>query len=130
MSQTSFFCDSFRSSQLIVDLTCLFVAVFVPYAVSFDEYIVNEGTFWLLGSIIVNSIYLLDLILEFLTAHYNEDMEIIVDKTIIAKHYIKTWFLIDLIGEEWRGAKDKAGFEERKTRQDSRRERRGRVRGA
>lgn len=61
--------DSFawQVRKTIVDLTCLFVAVFVPYAVSFDEYIVNEGSFWLLGSIIVNSIFLVDLILEFRT---------------------------------------------------------------
>lgn len=53
--------------------------------------------YWLVSSVTVNIIFITDLVLEFYTAFYDEEMNLVVDKKVIASHYLKHWFAIDLL---------------------------------
>lgn len=80
-----------------MDLTLLAISVFVPFAVSFDEGTLDHGDYWLVSSVTVNMIFIADLVLEFYTAFYDEEMNLVVDKKVIASHYLRHWFTVDLI---------------------------------
>ena len=46
---------------------------------------------------LVDLIFLVDVILMFMTAYYDDDFSIISDRKLIAINYLKTWFTIDIL---------------------------------
>lgn len=46
---------------------------------------------------IIDAIFLVDIIVNFLSAYQDEDLVMIDDKKIIAKSYLSGWFLLDSI---------------------------------
>lgn len=76
-------------------LIVIFSCIVVPYrlvTVSGDD-----DTEWEIINNIVDSFFVMDMILNFNTAYFNEDFVLIDDRKEICKHYIKTWFLLDLL---------------------------------
>lgn len=45
----------------------------------------------------IDSLFCLDVILNFFTAFEDENGELVVSKEKIAKYYLKSWFLVDLV---------------------------------
>ena len=45
---------------------------------------------------IIDTTFLIDIVLNFRTAFYNEDFEMVLDKKLIRKAYMKSWFPLDL----------------------------------
>jgi hypothetical protein len=43
------------------------------------------------------SVFLIDLVLNFFSAYYDDEDDLIIDRTIIALRYLKSWFFIDFI---------------------------------
>lgn len=73
----------------------LYVAATLPYQVAFHE---RTTKTWRILSFIVDFSFLLDIILTFLTAVPDyEKKSLIVDKKVIAKKYLKSWFIVDVI---------------------------------
>jgi hypothetical protein len=82
--------------DLIVGVIIIFSVVIIPWKISFN---VPSTTAWIFLDFFVDGIFLLDMIITFNTGYY-EDLanEIYIsDRTLIAKHYLKSWFFIDFI---------------------------------
>ena len=72
----------------------IYATTVTPYRVAFVD---NETTTWIIIDSIVDFFFFCDLVLNFFFAYYDEDEELIFDRIKIAKRYLKTWFIIDLI---------------------------------
>ena len=71
-----------------------YAAIITPYRTAFFDY---DSIGWIIADTIVDLYFLADLILNFFTAYFNEDMKLVVSRTDIAKRYLKTWFSVDFI---------------------------------
>ena len=78
---------------VLLIVTC----IITPYRIAFEA---KEGSNEK-RSVIVNNIidvfFLFDMIFSFTTAYTDEDFRVIDDRATIAKGYLKSWFLIDLL---------------------------------
>ena len=75
-------------------ISCLmYVAVIMPFIISFvDE---TQGFLKLLESFI-DIVFIIDMVLNFFVAYQEED-ELVTSNKKIALHYLKGWFLCDLV---------------------------------
>ncbi|EGZ21358.1 hypothetical protein PHYSODRAFT_491451 [Phytophthora sojae] len=80
--------------DLLLAITTILLIWRVPYTIAFGE---SELWYWYAFNKITDAIYLLDVVLNFRTG-YVEDTEIVMDSRLVAKHYIQSWFFVDLIG--------------------------------
>uniref|UniRef100_A0A4W3HB72 Ion transport domain-containing protein n=1 Tax=Callorhinchus milii TaxID=7868 RepID=A0A4W3HB72_CALMI len=72
--------------------------IVVPLGVSFFTEEIYTGSVWITYIVFSDTISIIDLLLNFYLGYTDEDMEvIIVDPKQIKNHYLKTWFVIDLI---------------------------------
>ena len=72
----------------------LFVCVTTPARIAFTE---EDNFTWTLIGICVDTIFFVDLVLNFFTAYHDRELNLIDDRKKIIKHYLKGWFFIDLI---------------------------------
>jgi hypothetical protein len=72
----------------------IFIAFVTPYRVAFVEY--DEGG-WLIFQYVVNVIFTLDIFINFITAYFDQEDNLVLDRKKIALHYLKTWFFIDFL---------------------------------
>ena len=80
--------------SLVMVMALSFTAIFVPYRLAFiEEYSLGFS----IVEYFVDVIFLADLILTFFTAIYDNEHKLITNKKVIARNYLKGWFLIDLI---------------------------------
>ncbi|ETM02249.1 hypothetical protein L917_01263 [Phytophthora nicotianae] len=80
--------------DLLLAITTILLIWRVPYTIAFGD---SDLWYWFAFNKITDAIYLLDVVLNFRTG-YVEDTEVIMDSRMVARHYIKTWFIVDLIG--------------------------------
>eukprot|EP00127_Corallochytrium_limacisporum_P000212 Clim_evm29s7 gene=Clim_evmTU29s7 len=72
----------------------LYVAFIIPFrAATFHS---SDGP-WFWVDVFIDFIFLIDMILTFHTAYWDADHQMITDPKMIARHYLRTWFLVDLI---------------------------------
>ena len=69
----------------------------VPYFLSKNYFFENESKSWKIIFMIIDIIYILDLILNFFRAYQNYEERLIRKTKKIFFHYIKTWFILDFI---------------------------------
>ena len=75
----------------------IIACVETPFRIAFFDKN-TEGDLWNLFSIVVDTLFLFDVIFIFNTAFYDEDFKIIEDRKAIANQYLKSWFLVDILG--------------------------------
>ena len=75
-------------------LLLVWMAIYIPYRLAFLD-VVSLEVF--IMECIVDGIFLTDVVINFFTAYYDDKDNLVLDKKIIAKHYLKTWFTIDLL---------------------------------
>eukprot|EP00644_Phytophthora_capsici_P006954 jgi/Phyca11/103545/e_gw1.8.325.1 len=80
--------------DLLLAITTILLIWRVPYTIAFGD---SDLWYWFAFNKITDAIYLLDVVLNFRTG-YVQDTEVIMDSRLVAKHYIKSWFVVDLIG--------------------------------
>lgn len=80
--------------NLVTLVLLLYTASFVPYETSFVE---SDSAGLAIWEWIVNGLFMLDLVLNFISAYENSDKNVEVRMRIIAKNYIESWFLFDLL---------------------------------
>ncbi|XP_054724920.1 potassium/sodium hyperpolarization-activated cyclic nucleotide-gated channel 2-like [Uloborus diversus] len=91
-------CSKFR---LYWDLCMLFFLVanliVLPVAISFfnDDLSIR----WIAFNCLSDTVFLLDILVNFRTGIMNQDNseQVILDPSLIARHYLRTWFFLDLI---------------------------------
>lgn len=79
--------------DLIVSLIVIYSIIMVPLQLSFS--VATDGGFYVVDWI-VDVFFMIDIIVNFFTA-YNDNRGTVYDNCMICKHYLKTWFFIDLI---------------------------------
>ncbi|XP_048247984.1 potassium/sodium hyperpolarization-activated cyclic nucleotide-gated channel 4-like isoform X3 [Haliotis rufescens] len=90
-SNFRFYWDLFMLVLLIANL------IILPVAISFFND--DLSTHWIVFNCISDTVFFLDIVINFRTGVILNDFadEIILDPKLIAKHYMKTWFFLDLI---------------------------------
>lgn len=73
-------------------LLLIYTAFVTPVRIAFID---TTDTTWLVWEILIDTLFLIDLIITFRSAYYNEEGILIVDGKQIAMNYIKGWFIID-----------------------------------
>ena len=75
----------------LIIMLCIYAAILVPYNITFhlDGFLVLD--------IIIDVIFLIDIVMNFRTTHVTESGKLIVNQKDIALRYLKTWFVIDFI---------------------------------
>ena len=84
--------------DLLFATTCLiYFTIRVPYVIAFDvDEFTSENNVWFILNRLVDSVFLLDIIIIFLTA-YKDGRNYVVRYRLIAWHYVTTWFFLDFI---------------------------------
>ena len=81
----------------IVFICSMFYLIFVPYLFSKNMILSDDYKFSRLLLIIIDFIYILDVIFNFFRPYQTFDETLIKKKTFIFLHYVKTWFFLDFI---------------------------------
>ena len=73
----------------------VYTLVITPYRIAFfDEDILPI----IVGEEMISVIFAVDIVLNFFSAYFDSDENLITDRAQISKKYLTSWFLIDLIG--------------------------------
>lgn len=81
--------------DLLIILLLAYIGLVIPFQISFEEDTTHSQFVF---SLIMDSVFTVDLILTFFTALENSKTgELITDRAKIAKKYLQTWFIIDLV---------------------------------
>ena len=72
--------------------------IVLPVAIAFFSDEINSAR-WILFNVISDALFLFDIVVNFRTGVLRNDYidEIILEPRLIAMHYIKTWFIVDLL---------------------------------
>jgi potassium channel len=66
--------------------------IITPFRVAFYD---QDTTLWIVLDSLVDFLFVVDIILNFFMAYFDEADHLISDKRTIAKRYLRSWFLID-----------------------------------
>lgn len=83
-----------RRWDLAMSAVLIYTATIMPYRLAFEN-IASE--FWTGLESTVMALFLLDLCINFLTAFYNADGELVHNLLMIARHYAAGWLVVDLV---------------------------------
>ncbi|CAF0880985.1 unnamed protein product [Adineta steineri] len=92
-------CSNFRFYWDLIMLVLLITNVIVlPVAIAFFSDEINSAR-WIILNVISDAFFLFDIVVNFRTGILANDFvdEIILEPRLIAKNYIKTWFIVDLL---------------------------------
>lgn len=79
--------------DLFISVVLIFICGILPFRIAFFP---KETETWKTIYTIADSFFLIDLILNFMTTHFNEEKNLeITDRKYIAYNYLTGWFLID-----------------------------------
>ena len=77
----------------IILILTLYTAVVAPFVVSFKF----TSTDLVIFNIIVDTVFVCDVMLNFKTTYSSKDGEIVFDSKMIVKNYVKSWFAVDFV---------------------------------
>nr|XP_046233893.1 potassium voltage-gated channel subfamily H member 4-like isoform X2 [Scatophagus argus] len=83
----------------LILLATFYVAVTVPYNVSFTPYddTVTAARSTIVSDIVVEMLFILDIILNFRTTYVSQSGQVVYESRSICIHYATTWFFVDLV---------------------------------
>uniref|UniRef100_A0A3Q1JC10 Potassium voltage-gated channel, subfamily H (eag-related), member 4b n=2 Tax=Anabas testudineus TaxID=64144 RepID=A0A3Q1JC10_ANATE len=83
----------------LILLATFYVAVTVPYSVSFMPYdhTVATGHFTVISDVVVEMLFIVDIILNFRTTYVSKSGQVVYEARSICIHYTTTWFFVDLV---------------------------------
>ena len=74
----------------------LYLLITVPLRVAFDVTIeIGTAAFWF--DVFVDLYFIVDIVFNFRTAYFDKRGIIVIDRTMIAKEYARSWLLIDVV---------------------------------
>ena len=79
---------------MLVSLVLIFTCTLTPYRLAFTE---DDTLNWKIVNYTVDSLFLIDMLLIFNSAFYDEDFKMVSHRGLIAIAYLKGWFIIDLL---------------------------------
>ena len=81
--------------SLFMIFLMMYTATITPYRVCFVEEVTGS---WLVVDIITDVMFGVDICLTFFSAYEENDATLVTNRTKIAKKYLKSWFLLDVLG--------------------------------
>jgi hypothetical protein len=75
-------------------LVLLFTCLVGPCRLAFTE---EDDAIWSVINYTVDFVFLIDIIIIFNTAFLDENFMTVDDRSIIAKNYMKKWFIVDVL---------------------------------
>ncbi|XP_070847027.1 voltage-gated delayed rectifier potassium channel KCNH4 [Chaetodon trifascialis] len=83
----------------LILLATFYVAVTVPYNVSFTPYddTVTAARSTIVSDIVVEMLFIIDIILNFRTTFVSQSGQVVYESRSICIHYATTWFFVDLV---------------------------------
>ena len=81
----------------ILFLSSMIYFIILPYFLSINFFIKKDNKLWDIIFIVIDVVYILDVILNFFRAYHNFYENLISRNKLIFLHYLKTWFLLDFI---------------------------------
>ena len=66
-------------------------AVYIPLELCFSEQLGPKATAHIAFDFCVDALFLVDVVINFRTVYYDEDMEMVLDVKLIRQHYVKGW---------------------------------------
>ncbi|CDW88827.1 cation channel family protein [Stylonychia lemnae] len=72
----------------------LYTCIQCPYSIAFLDPTDHD---WRIINAIVDSIFLMDIIINFISPFYDKEFELVDDQSVIAKKYLCSWFPIDFL---------------------------------
>ena len=80
--------------NIVIILLLLYTATVTPYRTAFID---ETSTFMFYFELLTDFLFFLDIIVNFLSAFEGEDGEVVDSYRVIARKYITSWFVLDLI---------------------------------
>ena len=92
--------STIRWWEVAITSVLCFQAVEMPLRLAFEGWIYSLPTLvvcrWL--ELVVDVLFMCDLVLNFFISYLDEDMHVVTDHRRIACQYLRSWFLVDLLG--------------------------------
>ena len=87
--------SSFKSFWNFLYILCLtFTIIFVPVRLAFLETISFQ---MMMLEYSIDCFFFLDVFVNFLSAYFDDNHILVTEKREIAKNYVKSWFIFDLL---------------------------------
>jgi voltage-gated potassium channel Kch len=83
-----------RNWDIFIALVLVFSCLVSPYRVALID---DDTPGWIFINTLVDILFLLDILIIFNSAYFNDDFQLILSRKEIAKNYLNSWFLIDLV---------------------------------
>lgn len=82
--------------SIIVIIIVTQTAIITPIRIAFiSEGLRDYG--WIILDITADIIFLIDIVINFITIEESANGNLILDRKVLATHYIKSWFTVDII---------------------------------
>ena len=78
----------------VITLVLIFTCMVTPYRIAFVD---KDSDLWVGLNYSIDGLFLIDMILCFLTAYYTDEFQLVEDRVEIAKSYLAGWFFIDFL---------------------------------
>jgi len=80
--------STFKSTwNILLVMLLLYVAIVVPYRICFVD---TFSEFWYIFDFVIDGLFGIDVIINFMSAYYNDDNKLITKPKLIAKMYLKS----------------------------------------
>lgn len=87
--------DKFKERwELMITFLLLFTAIITPYRIAFFT---TDDIAWTCVDYLTDSLFTIDIIVCFFSAYESANDELIHDRKVIAKTYLKSWFTVDVL---------------------------------
>ena len=87
--------DNFkRKWDLFITSILFFTAFVTPYRNAFVDY---DNLGWITVNLFLDAGFFVDIVLNFYMAYYDDTDDIVDDRKKIAKRYLRSWFLLDMV---------------------------------
>ena len=81
--------------DLFITVVLLVSCMLTPYNIAFGDII--EPLEWTIINLSIDAFFFVDIVIIFNSAYYDEEFMIVEDRKQIAKEYMYSWFLVDLL---------------------------------
>lgn len=81
--------------DLFIMLVIVFSCIIIPIRIAFGG--IDDSKGWKIVNYVMDFIFLIDIIVTFNSAYYDDSFKLIEDREIIKKTYLRSWFIFDVI---------------------------------
>ena len=80
--------------DVVIALFVFLVCLFTPANIAFTD---GDSLAFIIANSIVDFVFLIDLVLNFFFAYYDDEFWLVDDRKKIARSYLRSWFIVDLV---------------------------------